>query len=463
MLYAHRSRHGIWKYRRSIPQPLRLAAGQREINVSLHTRNDHEAQAAYVKVHGEAEQYLQSLSCMVANPKSATNDKQIWELGQAFLRSLKMPFVPSNELKVQERFDDGPSLFEQRLEFVEEHLGIDVDDPEERDRQIEASWKAKAILGALKKPSFCMSDALRIYFEQRNPEIASMSPGQAKRYRLDKEIAIRSLRDAIGEDKPLASITRSDARSLRDYFRNKGLAISTVNKRVGTVRTIWKVAAQDQDLRSPNPFVDQSIADPVPEREKRFPLSRDDVALLLDRRRLMKQDLATILTLLAYTGARIAEISDLSANDVVVSNSTSIPHIIIRPNRLRNLKTHGSRRSVPLLGDALRFLEARGRPKTAGDAQPVFEDYSGDNGPTNVSAALMKHLKASGIRDKKKVVHSLRHTIKQALRDVECPKDISDAIQGHSSRDISDSYGSGHSIEVMARWLKKAHERIGLP
>ncbi len=170
MLYAHQSRHGVWKYRRAIPKALTLAAGKREINVTLHTRDERQAQNSYVKVHGDAEQYLQSLARMVANPKSATNDKQIWELGQAYLRSLKMPYVPLNELKVQEQFDDGPSRFEQRLDFVEEHLGIDVYDPEERDREIEASWQAKAILGALKKPSFCMSDALCQWRRQIVPE-----------------------------------------------------------------------------------------------------------------------------------------------------------------------------------------------------------------------------------------------------------------------------------------------------
>ena len=81
---------------------------------------------------------------------------------------------------------------------------------------------------------------------------------------------------------------------------------------------------------------------------------------------------------------------------------------------------------------------------------------------TNASAALMKHLRAAGINDKKKAIHSLRHTIKQALRDVGCPKDVSDAIQGHSSGDASASYGSGHSLEVMSGWLRKAYEEMKL-
>ena len=461
MLYAQRSRHGVWKYRRAIPQALRLAAGRREINVTLSTRDDLEAQLAYVKAHGEAEAYLKTLVKLAANPKSANSDKEIWELSKAFMQQLKLPYVTLDDLKAQESFDDGPSQFEQRLEYVED-LGIDVSDPRTRDGEINASWKAKAILGALKRPQFCMSDALRVYFEQRAPELAAMSPRQVKRYRLDKERVVNALRLVLGEDKPHASLTRADARSLRDYFRHKGLAISTVNKHIGTVATIWKVAAQDQEVALANPFMGHEISDPVPAIEKRNPLSPNEVASLLARRDHMSPDLAVILTLLAYTGARIAEVTGLRLNDFLRGNSTGVPHLVMQPNELRGLKNHSSRRRVPVLGEALTSLEAMVEGKSPDSSQPIFERYSGDNGPTNASAALMKHLRAVGINDKKKAIHSLRHTVKQALRDVGCPKDVSDAIQGHSSGDASASYGSGHSLEVMNGWLKKAHVIIGL-
>lgn len=217
---------------------------------------------------------------MAANPKSANSDKETWELGQAYLRKMRMPYVPLADLKSQEYYDEGPSQFEKRLEDVAD-LGIDFDDPKERDREINASWKAKALLGALKKPPFCMSDALRVYFDQRAPELAAMSQKKIRRYRLDKESVVNSLQQALGEDKPIATLTRSDARSLRDHFRGKGLAISTVNKHVGTVATIWKVAAQDQELSSANPFFGHTITDPIPDRDKRSPLSPDEVAALL--------------------------------------------------------------------------------------------------------------------------------------------------------------------------------------
>ena len=461
MLYAQRSRHGVWKYRRAVPKALSLLVGRSEIIVSLRTRDDREAQLAYVKAHGEVEAHFKNLSKLAANPKSANSDKEIWELSMAFMRQIKLPYLPLDDMKAQESFDDGPSQFEQRLDYIE-NLGIEVDDPRTRDREIEASWKAKAILGALTKPQFCMSDALRVYFEQRAPELAAMTPRQERRYRFDKENVVNSLQEALGEDKPHAKINRSDARTLRDYFRSKGLAISSVNKHVMTAATIWKVAAQDQEVSSANPFVGHTIADPVPDIEKRNPLSPEEVSLLLARREHMNPELATILIVLAYTGARMAEITGLFSKDFVRGNSTSVPHIIIRPNDLRNLKNHASRRSVPVLGEALRSLDAIVEVNSQDSGQPIFERYSGDKGPTNASAALMKQLRVTVTKDKKKTIHSLRHTVKQALRDVGCPKDVSDGIQGHSSGDASASYGSGHSVEVMSGWLKKAHAIIGL-
>ena len=463
MQYATRSRHGIWKYRRAIPQALRRAAGKREIIVSLLTKDDSEAQPAYVKAHGDAEGYLASLKRMVANPKSEANDNDIWKLGQAFLQKLRLPYVPLADLRTQDLYDEGPTQLEQRLEYVETQLGIDMgDDWRDRDRRIEASLEAKAVLGVLKQPKFCISDALRVYFDQRAPELSAKSPLQRRRYRLDKERAINSLKVAIGEDKSISTLTRSDARTLRDYFRARGLAISTVNKHMATVATIWKVAAQDQDLTSANPFTGHTINDPIPEIEKRNPLSNDEIALLLGRRSHMNVELASILTLLAYTGARIAEITGLRSNDFIRGDKGGIPHIIIKPNHLRNLKNHSSRRSLPVLGDALKSLLLISANIPANSEQPIFERYSKDRGPTNASAALMKQLRSAGIVDEQKAIHSLRHSVKQALRDSGCPKDVSDAIQGHSTGDASASYGSGLGLKVMKMWLQNAYGQISV-
>ncbi len=68
----------------------------------------------------------------------------------------------------------------------------------------------------------------------------------------------------------------------------------------------------------------------------------------------------------------------------------------------------------------------------------------------------MKALRAAGVTEDRKTIHSVRHAVKQRLRDVGCPKDVRDAIQGHASGDIAEVHGLGHVLGVMADWLGKA-------
>ena len=52
------------------------------------------------------------------------------------------------------------------------------------------------------------------------------------------------------------------------------------------------------------------------------------------------------------------------------------------------------------------------------------------------------------------VVHSLRHSMRDRLRAVECPSDIIDQIGGWSSATVGSSYGKGYELPVLAKWMK---------
>ena len=53
---------------------------------------------------------------------------------------------------------------------------------------------------------------------------------------------------------------------------------------------------------------------------------------------------------------------------------------------------------------------------------------------------LMKRLRTV-ITDKKLTIHSLRHRMKDKLKNTGCPEDVSLAILGHSSNTIAANYG----------------------
>jgi integrase len=70
---------------------------------------------------------------------------------------------------------------------------------------------------------------------------------------------------------------------------------------------------------------------------------------------------------------------------------------------------------------------------------------------------LMKRLRTV-ITDKKLTMHSLRHRMKDKLRNTGCPEAISLAILGHSTNTVAANYGSGYALEVMREALVRVWE-----
>lgn len=196
-------------------------------------------------------------------------------------------------------------------------------------------------------------------------------------------------------------------------------------------RAVLQVAV-DRELARRNPFHRLPVNDDTPDQERRLPLTSDEVGLLLDQRKRMNADLADILTLLVHTGARLGEISGLAVEDFDVGAGNGPASINIRPNSIRRLKTRSSRRQVPLTVEALRTVQAAlaRLPKPSTADMPLFPRYGRNGGSDAASAALMKVLRRAGISDRRKAIHSIRHAMKDALREVGCPEDIRDVIQG---------------------------------
>jgi integrase len=53
-------------------------------------------------------------------------------------------------------------------------------------------------------------------------------------------------------------------------------------------------------------------------------------------------------------------------------------------------------------------------------------------------------------------MHSFRHSMRDRLRAVQCPADITDQIGGWTTDGVGQGYGSGYPLSVLRDWLEKA-------
>ncbi|MFG1413808.1 tyrosine-type recombinase/integrase [Xanthobacter sp. VTT E-85241] len=411
--YLQRSRHGVFRYRRAVPLTLRGAAGKREILTSLRTKNPADAELRLLQAHLDAETWLRALR----------PDAPIEPLPWPF-RSLDTPVRTALQPQGASSAQLVPPMAPQAP-------------------------------NANQLNPVTLSGALALYLTHKEDEFATFK-GRQRQVRLnEKHRVIRYLTQALGSDKAVVSLTREDARSFRDFLRGNGLAPGSINKNIKIAAAIIQTTLIEYQLTLRNPFHNFHVANEIADRDARLPLSTEEIDTVL--RLKVNDELLAIVKLLAFTGARLNEIAGLTWEDIRLSSAgQEIAHIEIRANAVRSLKTANSRRTVPLISVAeYTILQYRKMiSDTPSPSAPVFPRYGRPGGSDAASAALMKALRKAGITDARKSIHSLRHALKQMLREAGCPKDIRDAIQGHASGDIAENYGLGHSLKQMIFWIE---------
>jgi hypothetical protein len=68
---------------------------------------------------------------------------------------------------------------------------------------------------------------------------------------------------------------------------------------------------------------------------------------------------------------------------------------------------------------------------------------------------LGRFVRSLSIVDQRKVLHSVRHRFKNVCRAAGVPKDVHDALTGHTAGDVASSYGLGHSLLTLRRAIDR--------
>jgi len=272
--------------------------------------------------------------------------------------------------------------------------------------------------------------------------------------KLFHQIAIRNTQyiiDVLG-NKDLSQYTTIDAGKFRDALLKRGLVTSSVRRVFSSIKSIVNLAIKEKGLKIENPFLGVYIPD-LNDTTIRMPITIEEIRIIQSKCMNIDDDLRWVISIISDTGMRLAEAIGLKSEDIILN--CDIPHVIIRPNDKRRLKTKQSQRVIPLVGVSLWGA------KQALKYQPngyLFQRYnkSSISNANSASAALNKWIKP--YLSDNQVVHSFRHSMRDRLRAVECPTDIVDSIGGWSKSSIGESYGKGYPLEVLYKWLKKIGE-----
>lgn len=287
--------------------------------------------------------------------------------------------------------------------------------------------------------AFKLSDALKLYFKvhQRGAE---------------ELFIIKTSRDwnalvGLVGDIHFEKLSRTHARDFVDHLTKKGNKTGTIRRTLNTLRAITRTAITELELTKNDPFQSIKIQGEGKDKEQAKTPSPAEIEEIVHTFR-GKMSATTSLMILMQTelGTRIGEVSGLGIDDVFLDHE--IPHVYFRDRPWRSLKTDESERRVPVVGLALEALKLAVKLPRKG--QGLFDSYAKPRGNDAASAAVNKNLQKWGITS-----HSFRHAMKDRLREVGCPKDIRDAIQGHTSGDVADTYGQGFSLKKMQEWLSK--------
>jgi integrase len=289
---------------------------------------------------------------------------------------------------------------------------------------------------------YMLTDALELYLKLKGIDKDKTFIRTANR---NTEYVIQVL-----GNKSVTAYSSSEAAQFRDWLINKGMGKSTVKRVFSSIRSIINLAIKEHGLDGNNGFLGTFIPDGLRETTRK-PIPVDVIRDIQKTCKEMDDDLRWLIALLSDTGMRLGEAVGLLKSDIILDTET--PHLNLIPHPWRRLKTTGSERKIPLVGASLWSAKRIKQSDTAN--QFAFPRYCNEqtHNSNSASAALNKWLR--GHAPEGCVVHSFRHSMRDRLRAVECPKEIIDRIGGWSSSDVGESYGEGFFLNVVRRWMEK--------
>jgi integrase len=458
-------RTGMCYFRRRVPADLRRLLGW-EQKISLHTKDPKVARQRYAVVQLEADQHIREARQRLAEERREVDFETLQDAYKDSVTPAwrQWDYALRNNgargdiaLEPADLTDEPPEKWRRPFSSTRlaKLLGITRVD------QIEAAERALA--GGHAVPEHVQAVTLATIFaawadERQPPSKTRASWGRA----------IARLAEFLQHDKA-EQVTRKDVIRWKDHLRSQGLSAKTVSDLIGTIKTIYGHALQNELISGINPGAGVKVTRKADPASKRLPYSDEDAVTILKATRGETGARRWVPWLLLWTGARLDEVCQLNKADIKC-DPTLVRELGPEagwfidihpgaPGEGRRLKTPGSARRVPLHQQVLDegFVEwVLARPEG-----PLFDDLKpdrwGSRGGT-ASTTIGPWIRSLGITDPRKVLHSARHRFKDVCRNAPgggIAKDLHDALTGHAAGDVGSTYGRGFSLRSLRLGIDK--------
>jgi len=423
--------HGLPYFQKAIPMALRKRLRKTAIKIPLSTIGGNHA----LQCHRLNASYSALFKAMTDDSNIFLSEQKLAAI--ALLDHLDLKSGDGNEVVKISRSDGRVDEAHPAQDILQDYLV---------EHDFKPSGVTSAAFSLLKgELPVLLSEAFSVYLDNHQK-------GKDKAFIAAQQQHWNKLVHLIG-DMPMKAVTRKHAREYRDSRLATGVAPSTVAREIGVIRAIFEKAIRELSLGIPNEFSSIEIPGANRNQKDRIPFTKSEISLLVKQSIAANDELRRIVLVLAFTGARLAEVVGLRKADFHEVTQS----IFIQEHGSRSIKNQHSKREVPLLLPALNALKSQAQEVSG---QYLFPSYANDatTKSDSASAALNKWSKRL-VPDK--TMHSLRHAMRDLLRSVMCPESVSKEIGGwSSSNDQSVHYGQGYPLELKREWLGKAYADI---
>lgn len=427
--YLYMRGDGNYVYRRVIPADYQiLANGKREFKESLRTRKHTDAIARYGETNAKYEVIFDQLKNGIALKDQ--REPSVDEL-KAWAKSHRVSYksVDAHMAKPNER-------------DIAARIGKWVEAGQPTDMAMDAIFGSSPDETTIKK-------ALEFYEEQNRGDLIGLTSREKSKKLTPVRGAVDRFVAFAKRDISLKAINRAMANEYRshliDLIEAGSIQANTANKLLMQVRKVITFYIENMDEDFSNPFASIRVKEEKAKRPaftvafiKTKWLTDDPFSSLNDEAR-------GALFAIIDTGCGPKEICGLAPEDIQIK--ADIPHIIVRENENRKLKTDHRGRTIPLVGESLLAFQKH---------PTGFPSYRRPTGADALSAVIMKHLRTNKLLETDgHTLYSLRHMFKDRMRVYKFPEELQNYLMGHKQPGIGAHYGSGYDLKSTLIYMRK--------